>query len=92
MTDAAKDARKAITRVMPIGRLIRPEVETIIERAWERAASRPGVQLFDGPMCRMESFDASPERFACAINAVRSRCSASCASGGSAANALSTGP
>ena len=34
-------------------------VERAIDEAWQRAA-RPGVQLFDGPMCRLESFDASP--------------------------------
>lgn len=44
------------------GRRIVPEVETLIERAWQAALSRPGVRLFDGPMCRMERWEASPER------------------------------
>jgi 8-oxo-dGTP pyrophosphatase MutT (NUDIX family) len=48
--------------------MIRPEVETMIERAWERAASRPGVQLFDGPMCRLESWEASPRRLAVVLS------------------------
>jgi hypothetical protein len=34
------------------------EVEAEIEKAWTQAASRPGVKLFDGPMCRLESFSA----------------------------------
>lgn len=36
-----------------------PEVERIIEETWARVSGRPGVHLFDGPMCRLESFDAS---------------------------------
>ena len=52
----------AVTRTPGTGRLVRPDVETIIEKAWKRAASRPGVQLFDGPMCRLESWQASPGR------------------------------
>jgi 8-oxo-dGTP pyrophosphatase MutT (NUDIX family) len=35
-------------------------VEALIESAWEEASRRPGVFLFDGPMCRLESFDVSP--------------------------------
>jgi hypothetical protein len=35
-----------------------PEVEQIIERAWIEASRRPGIHLFDGPMCRLESFEA----------------------------------
>ncbi len=30
------------------------EVEALIEEAWEGVRRRPGVKLFDGPMCRME--------------------------------------
>lgn len=37
------------------------EVEAAIEAAWAKAASRPAVYLFNGPMCRLESFDAAPE-------------------------------
>ncbi|MDP9174314.1 MAG: hypothetical protein M3O30_10680 [Planctomycetota bacterium] len=32
------------------------EIEAAIDAAWVRAAARPGVNLFDGPMCRLESF------------------------------------
>ncbi len=46
------------TAHVPSSRPIIPEVELAIEDAW-RLAARPGVQLFDGPMCRLESFDAS---------------------------------
>jgi 8-oxo-dGTP pyrophosphatase MutT (NUDIX family) len=43
-------------------RRIVPEVERVIEETWARVSSRAGVQLFDGPMCRMESFEPSPQR------------------------------
>ena len=43
------------------GRRILPEIESLIENAWQTALSRPGVRLFDGPMCRMEKWEASPE-------------------------------
>jgi len=31
------------------------EVQQQIERAWRTAMARPGIQLFDGPMCRLEA-------------------------------------
>ena len=37
-----------------------PEVERLIDRAWTDATARRGVNLFDGPMCRLESWHASP--------------------------------
>lgn len=42
-------------------RRIHPEVERIVDAAWAQVTCRPGVHLFDGPMCRMESFAASPD-------------------------------
>ena len=30
----------------------------LIDRAWQTASARPGVKLFDGPMCRLESWSA----------------------------------
>jgi len=36
------------------------EIETLIDQAWKQARARPGVHLFDGPMCRLESWEASP--------------------------------
>jgi 8-oxo-dGTP pyrophosphatase MutT (NUDIX family) len=44
------------------GRRIVPEVERLIDLAWQAALSRPGVRLFDGPMCRMERWEASAEQ------------------------------
>lgn len=38
-----------------------PEVETAIDRAWQEVNARPGVTLFDGPVCRLEAFVASQE-------------------------------
>jgi 8-oxo-dGTP pyrophosphatase MutT (NUDIX family) len=42
-------------------RRIVPEVERIIDETWSRVLARPGVHLFDGPMCRVESIHATPE-------------------------------
>jgi 8-oxo-dGTP pyrophosphatase MutT (NUDIX family) len=39
-----------------------PESRALIEAAWAAAQSRPGVNLFDGPMCRLESWHATPDR------------------------------
>jgi hypothetical protein len=43
------------------GRAVVPEVEALIERAWAEATARPGMHLFDGPMCRMERWEVSPD-------------------------------
>ena len=45
----------------PSGRRIVPEVEALIEASWQEALRRPGVRLFDGPICRLESWDTSPD-------------------------------
>jgi hypothetical protein len=39
-------------------RPIIPRVEQLIEQSWRKAMSRPGVLLFDGPMCRLESLES----------------------------------
>jgi 8-oxo-dGTP pyrophosphatase MutT (NUDIX family) len=31
----------------------------LIDQAWELASARPGVKLFDGPMCRLENWSVS---------------------------------
>jgi 8-oxo-dGTP pyrophosphatase MutT (NUDIX family) len=46
----------------------RPEVEQLIDLAWQAAAARPGVHLFDGPMCRLESWSATPERLSVVLS------------------------
>src|SRR5688572_4566879 len=33
-------------------------IERMIDRAWEKASLRLGDKLFDGPMCRLESWHA----------------------------------
>jgi 8-oxo-dGTP pyrophosphatase MutT (NUDIX family) len=43
-------------------RQIIPEVENAIDLAWEKALARPGINLFDGPMCRFESWTSSGSR------------------------------
>ena len=39
-----------------------PEVEAAIDRAWAAAAARLGGKLFDGPLCRLERWSATPDR------------------------------
>jgi hypothetical protein len=46
-------------RWTPDTRLRIAEAETQIDHAWAQASARPGIHLFDGPMCRMESWHAS---------------------------------
>jgi 8-oxo-dGTP pyrophosphatase MutT (NUDIX family) len=49
---------EVIVRWVPENRPRHEEIEKIIEQAWKDAQSRPGVKLFDGPMCRLERFIA----------------------------------
>jgi len=42
-------------------RAVLPEAEWAIDRAWIEASTRLGSKLFDGPMCRLERCEASPE-------------------------------
>jgi hydroxypyruvate isomerase len=61
-------AEVGVSRLPGSGRQVRPDVEAMIERAWAEAVSRPGVQLFDGAMCRLESWEASAERLAVVLS------------------------
>jgi 8-oxo-dGTP pyrophosphatase MutT (NUDIX family) len=38
------------------------EIDDLIDRAWQETNARPGVHLFDGPMCRLESWQAEADR------------------------------
>ena len=38
------------------------EVDELIDGAWQQTNARPGVHLFDGPMCRLESWQAEADR------------------------------
>jgi 8-oxo-dGTP pyrophosphatase MutT (NUDIX family) len=42
------------TRWTPSTRRIVPEIEQAIDDAWRTTLARPGVHLFDGPVCRFE--------------------------------------
>jgi len=44
-----------VVRRVASGRRIVPDVERAIETAWRSTLARPGVRLFDGPVCRLES-------------------------------------
>ena len=53
---------------VPCTRPIIPAVERIIDETWDRIATQPGVNLFDGPMCRLESWSATPARLDIALS------------------------
>lgn len=38
------------------------QIERIIDEEWSALSNRPGIHLFDGPMARWESWEASPRR------------------------------
>ena len=56
-----------VTQV-PSTRSIIPAVEQRIDETWARVAAQPGVHLFDGPMCRLESWSATPDRLTIAMS------------------------
>src|SRR4051812_5458201 len=56
--DWAPGTVRLVWRETSTRRLV-PEVERIIDETWNRLANNRGVHLFDGPMCRVESFEAS---------------------------------
>lgn len=47
--------RDVHVRIVESGRRIVPDVDRAIEAAWQATLARPGVRLFDGPVCRLES-------------------------------------
>lgn len=53
---------------VPSTRRVVPQVEAAIEQAWSAALARPGVHLFDGPMCRMESWQATDTRLGLTVS------------------------
>ena len=52
---------RVTTAWVPDGRRRLPAVDAAIDAAWS-AAARPGVRLFDGPMCRLERWHAAADR------------------------------
>jgi 8-oxo-dGTP pyrophosphatase MutT (NUDIX family) len=38
------------------------QIEAIVTETWREQSARPGVLLFDGAMCRLESFEATPQK------------------------------
>ena len=47
---------------VPSTRKVIAEVEAAIDRAWKAALESPGVNLFDGPMCRLESWEQTGDQ------------------------------
>jgi len=56
------DSARVAAQWVPSGRRVVERIESLIEREWERALARPGVKLFDGPMCRLESWETREDR------------------------------
>jgi hypothetical protein len=52
---------QVVVRQVAGTREVLAEVEALIDEAWEAVKRRPGVKLFDGPMCRMEYWKAGEE-------------------------------
>ena len=50
------DDRAVSARWVPSTESYPPHVEALIDTAWQRTLAVPGVKLFDGPMCRLESW------------------------------------
>ena len=50
------------------GRRRVPEVEAAIEAAWAAAIARPGVVLFDGPMCRTDAWHATDDELSLVLS------------------------
>jgi hypothetical protein len=59
---AVGDWTPQAVRVRQVGssRRLVPEIEQLVDAAWAQALARPEVRLFDGPMCRMESWNTTP--------------------------------
>ena len=62
----AESAVRVVT--VPSTRRIVPTVEAAIDRAWIETNARPGVTLFDGPVCRLE--DARIFTSGCKVDAL----------------------
>ena len=53
---------RIVSTMVPSTRRLVPEVERAVDAAWGNlAVARPGVTLFDGPICRLESFSTDGE-------------------------------
>jgi 8-oxo-dGTP pyrophosphatase MutT (NUDIX family) len=46
----------------PSSRPVLSQVEVAIDAAWRDAVAQPGVKLFDGKMCRLESWNATADQ------------------------------
>lgn len=61
-------AHQVSTTWAPSAYIAPPGVQSLIDNAWNTAISVPGRNLFDGPMCRLESWDVSAERVAISLS------------------------
>lgn len=51
-------AERLRATMVPSGLRLSPDQRTAIDRIWNEARAQPGVDLFDGPLCRLEGFTA----------------------------------
>ncbi|HEX8323013.1 MAG TPA: hypothetical protein VF595_03790 [Tepidisphaeraceae bacterium] len=51
-----------VVRQVPDTRRVRPDVERLIDQAWHKTLARPGVRLYDGPICRFEHWQVDGKR------------------------------
>jgi 8-oxo-dGTP pyrophosphatase MutT (NUDIX family) len=59
---------KVHTRLVESTRAVVRVVEDAVDEAWLRESSRPGVALFDGPVCRLEAFDIEGDVLGLAVS------------------------
>jgi 8-oxo-dGTP pyrophosphatase MutT (NUDIX family) len=45
-----------------------PHITRLIDEEWQKALATPGIHLFDGPMCRLESFSAHQDTLSLAFS------------------------
>jgi 8-oxo-dGTP pyrophosphatase MutT (NUDIX family) len=73
LVDQSFDESHVRVRWQPSGRRIVGEVERGIESAWQRVCARPGVHLFDGAVCRLESFEVDDNVLSIGVSATSYR-------------------
>lgn len=56
------DRNQVTVRQVPATRRSVPDVESRIETAWQATLARPGVRLYDGPICRFENAHVDGDR------------------------------
>lgn len=61
-------AERVRTTWVPSSRVVPPEAARLIDDVWARATIEPNRKLFDGPMCRIESWRVDDDGVAAALS------------------------